>query len=139
MGIPPPFFCKYVILGHFKSFVLKVCETKGFADAFLRKYVKRKSLGAMWGLLGICDRSFGSLRSLRTTILVGWSFWPRLRFLGPFFGPSSAVRGLVVRRAAVKFPGWGAGDREEAGAGRWKRVGQGAHGHFAGYILPYWY
>src|SRR5713226_5779456 len=80
MGIPPPFFCKYVILGHFKSFVLKVCETKGFADAFFGKCVKRKSLGAMCGLLGICDRSFGSLRSLRTTILVGWSFWPRLPF-----------------------------------------------------------
>src|SRR5712691_4283939 len=71
----------------FKSFVLKVCESKGVTDAFLRKYVNVKSLSAMWSLLGICDRSFGSLRSLRTTILVGWSFWPRLRFLGPFFGP----------------------------------------------------
>src|SRR5712692_11552846 len=86
-GAPPPFFWKCVKRKGFKSFVLKVCETKGLADAFLRKCVKQKSLGAMWGLLSICDRSFGSLRSLRTTILVGWSFWPRLRFLGPFFGP----------------------------------------------------
>src|SRR5713101_563525 len=111
MGIPPPFFCKYVILGHFKSFVLKVCETKGLADVFLRKCVKRKSLGAMWGLLGICDRSFGSLRSPRTTIsgfrspvdstgvrrpdLVGWSFWPRWSVLGllwSFRGPVTSLR-----------------------------------------------
>ena len=28
----------------FKSFVLKVCETKGFADAFLRKCVNLKEL-----------------------------------------------------------------------------------------------
>src|SRR2546426_9578617 len=84
---PPPFFCKCVKRKGFKSFVLKVCDSKGVADQFLRKCVKRKSLGAMWGLLGICDRYFGSLRSLRTTILVGWSFWPRLRFLGPFYGP----------------------------------------------------
>src|SRR5712692_2064263 len=29
----------------FKSFVLKVCETKGFADAFLRKCIIPKKLG----------------------------------------------------------------------------------------------
>ena len=86
-GTLPPLFWKCVKRKGFKSFVLKVCDSKGVADPFLRKCVKRKSLGAMWGLLGICDRYFGSLRSLRTTILVGWSFWPRLRFLGPFYGP----------------------------------------------------
>jgi hypothetical protein len=31
----------------FKSFVLKVCETKGFADAFLGNCVKLKSLGGI--------------------------------------------------------------------------------------------
>src|SRR2546422_7090606 len=74
-GVPPPLFCKCVKRKGFKSFVLKVCESKGFADVFLGKCVKLKRLGAMWGLLGICDRSFGSLRSLpsclrasRTTI-----------------------------------------------------------------------
>src|SRR6266849_6189550 len=41
---PPPFFWKCVKRKGFKSFVLKVCESKGVADAFLRKCVKRKSL-----------------------------------------------------------------------------------------------
>src|SRR5712691_6921768 len=31
----------------FKSFVLKVCETKGFTDVFLGKCVKLKSLGGI--------------------------------------------------------------------------------------------
>ena len=86
-GAHPTFFWKCVRRKGFKSFVLKVCESKGFADVFFANCVKVKGLGAMWGLLGICDRSFGSLRSLRTTILVGWSFWPRLRFPGPLYGP----------------------------------------------------
>ena len=33
----------------FKSFVLKVCETKGVADAFLRKCVKLKDLQDVTG------------------------------------------------------------------------------------------
>ena len=37
--LPPPFFCKYMKLNSFKSFVLKVYDSKGVADAFLRKYV----------------------------------------------------------------------------------------------------
>src|SRR5713101_2552505 len=41
---PLPFFWKYVIRKGFKSFVLKVCESKGFAGAFLRKCVNLKSL-----------------------------------------------------------------------------------------------
>src|SRR5712692_62333 len=41
---PLPFFWKCVKRKGFKSFVLKVCETKGVADAFLRKCVKLKSL-----------------------------------------------------------------------------------------------
>src|SRR5260370_41209870 len=45
---PPPFFCKCVKRKGFKSFVLKVCETKGVADAFLRKCVKLKSLGGIF-------------------------------------------------------------------------------------------
>ena len=44
---PPPFFCKYVIRKDFKSFVLKVCETKGVADVFLRNCVNLKSLGGI--------------------------------------------------------------------------------------------
>src|SRR6266849_10602285 len=38
-----------MILKGFKSFVLKVCETKGFTDAFLRKCVKLKELGEKIG------------------------------------------------------------------------------------------
>jgi len=34
-----------VILKGFKSFVLKVCETKGFTDQLLRKCVKIRELG----------------------------------------------------------------------------------------------
>ena len=41
---PPPFFWKYVKRKGFKSFVLKVCETKGFADAFFDKSMNLKSL-----------------------------------------------------------------------------------------------
>jgi hypothetical protein len=43
-GYPPPFFCKYVKRKGFKSFVLKLCDSKGVADAFLRKYVNLKGL-----------------------------------------------------------------------------------------------
>src|SRR5437870_12135070 len=42
--LPLPFFWKCVKRKGFKSFVLKVCETKGVADAFLRKCVKLKRL-----------------------------------------------------------------------------------------------
>src|SRR5947209_15138463 len=45
--LPLPLFWKCVKRKGFKSFVLKVCETKGFAGAFLRKCVKRKSLGGI--------------------------------------------------------------------------------------------
>jgi len=48
-GVPPPFFCKCVKRKGFKSFVLKVCETKGVADPFLRKCVKLKSLEDVTG------------------------------------------------------------------------------------------
>src|SRR3989442_15718638 len=47
---PPPFFWKCVKRKGFKSFVLKVCETKGVADAFLVKCVKRKSLASICSL-----------------------------------------------------------------------------------------
>jgi len=43
-GYPPPFFWKCVKRKGFKSFVLKLCETKGVADAFLRNCVKLKEL-----------------------------------------------------------------------------------------------
>ena len=46
---PPPFFWKCMILSGFKSFVLKVCETKGFTHVFLRKCVKLKELGEKIG------------------------------------------------------------------------------------------
>ena len=42
--LPLPLFWKCVKRKGFKSFVLKVRETKGFADAFLRKCVNLKSL-----------------------------------------------------------------------------------------------
>ena len=68
----PPFFWKCVILKGFKSFVLKVCETKGLADAFLRKCVKLKSLGSISGsfevsvlfLILLGDLSSGLKRAL---------------------------------------------------------------------------
>jgi len=44
---PLPFFWKCVKRKGFKSFVLKVCETKGFADVFLRKCVNLKELKAV--------------------------------------------------------------------------------------------
>ena len=46
---PVPFFCKYVILRGFKSVVLEICDSKGFADAFLQIYVIRKELEAKSG------------------------------------------------------------------------------------------
>jgi len=36
-----------MILNDFKSFVLKVCESKGFTDAFLGKCVNLKELAEM--------------------------------------------------------------------------------------------
>ncbi len=36
-----------MILNDFKSFVLKVCESKGFTDAFLGKCVNLKELAQM--------------------------------------------------------------------------------------------
>src|SRR5216684_4271974 len=41
---PPPFFWKCVKRKGFKSFVLKVCDSKGVTDAFLRKCVNLKEL-----------------------------------------------------------------------------------------------
>ena len=44
----------------FKSFVLKVCDSKGLADVFLGKCVKRKALGgilASFEVLILSDRS----------------------------------------------------------------------------------
>src|SRR5437879_6430175 len=53
----PTFFCKYVIQKGFKSFVLKVCETKGVTDAFLRKCVNLKGLGGILASFEV-SRSF---------------------------------------------------------------------------------
>src|SRR5713226_1780141 len=61
---PLPFFWKCVKRKGFKSFVLKVCDSKGFAGAFLRKCINLKGLHDSEG-------SFGSRCSLRTTI-PGW-------------------------------------------------------------------
>src|SRR5260370_18497862 len=61
---PAPFFCKCVKRKGCKSFVLKVCDSKGLADTFLRKCINLK------GLLD-SEGSFGSRCSLRTTI-PGW-------------------------------------------------------------------
>ena len=41
---PPPFFWKCVKRKGFKSFVLKLCDSKGLAGAFLRKCVNLKEL-----------------------------------------------------------------------------------------------
>ncbi len=43
-GDPLPLFCKCVKRKGFKSFVLKVCETKGVADAFFGKCVNLRDL-----------------------------------------------------------------------------------------------
>jgi len=57
-GYPPPFFWKCVKRKGFKSFVLKVCETKGVADAFLGNCVKLKSLGGILASFRSLGRSF---------------------------------------------------------------------------------
>src|SRR2546422_6707207 len=49
---PLPFFWKCVKRKGFKSFVLKVCETKGFADTFLRKCINLKELAQKVGAQG---------------------------------------------------------------------------------------
>ena len=51
----------------FKTFVLKVCDSKGFADMFLGKCVKRKALGsilASFEVLILSDRSESSISGL---------------------------------------------------------------------------
>src|SRR6267378_4120824 len=64
----PTFFCKCVKRKGFKSFVLKVCETKGVADAFLRKCVNLKSLG---GILAPFEVSRSFFRPLGGPSFVG--------------------------------------------------------------------
>src|SRR6266581_2916388 len=56
----PTFFWKCVKRKGFKSFVLKVCETKGVTDAFLRKYVNLKGLSNILASFSV-SRSFGGL------------------------------------------------------------------------------
>src|SRR5947209_4405425 len=48
----------------FKSFVLKVCETKGVADAFLGKCVNLKSLGGILASFEVSRSFFRPLRGL---------------------------------------------------------------------------
>src|SRR2546422_6770657 len=83
-GVPPAFFWKCVKRKGFKSFVLKVCESKGFADVFLGKCVNLKSLG---GILA----SFEVFRSL---------FRPLggLSFEGPRLTSFTATRGDIPSR-----------------------------------------
>ena len=52
----------------FKSFVLKVCETKGVADAFLVKCVKRKSLGGILSSFQVLTGAAVSSGSLAATL-----------------------------------------------------------------------
>src|SRR3989442_7060262 len=72
----PTFFCKCVKRKGFKSFVLKVCETKGVADAFLRKCVNLKSLGGIslefviFRLLGTFCKKCSGGRNLESWIEV---------------------------------------------------------------------
>src|SRR2546426_12624105 len=73
---PHPFFWKCVKRKGFKSFVLKVCETKGLADAFLRNCINLKGLHGSEGSFPTRPEfSIGSrcslpsyLRTSRTTI-----------------------------------------------------------------------
>src|SRR5229473_4952298 len=57
--LPLPFFWKCMKRKGFKSFVLKVCETKGVADAFLRKCVNLKHLTGKIGIRGSLGQSDG--------------------------------------------------------------------------------
>src|SRR6266849_4908860 len=69
-GYPTPtFFWKCVKRKGFKSFVLKVCESKGFADVFLSKYVKINGLG---GILASFEVSRSLLRSLLQLFAGSW-------------------------------------------------------------------
>src|SRR3989442_15454506 len=68
-GVPPTlFFCKCAKRKGFKSFVLKVCETKGVADAFLRNCINLKGLHDSEGSLGSRCSLPSYLRTSRTTI-----------------------------------------------------------------------
>src|SRR5437899_709693 len=49
---PLPFFWKCVKRKGFKSFVLKLCESKGVAGAFLRNCINLKELGEKVGAQG---------------------------------------------------------------------------------------
>src|SRR2546422_9835793 len=74
----------------FKSFVLKLCESKGVTDAFLRKCVKRKSLGDILASYWSCNlprRLSGSVR---------WKAFSADPW--PAVGGSRAKAGLPSRR-----------------------------------------
>src|SRR2546428_13856632 len=49
---PLPFFWKCVKRKGFKSFVLKLCDSKGFADSFLRNCINLKELAQKVGAQG---------------------------------------------------------------------------------------
>src|SRR6266849_8615952 len=66
---PPPFFWKCVKRKGFKSFVLKVCETKGVADTFLRKCVNLKRLGDIFVSFYV-SRPFGAVGEFRGKVKV---------------------------------------------------------------------
>src|SRR5207245_9194085 len=76
----------------FKSFVLKVCETKGFADAFLRNCINLKGLHDSEG-------SFDPRCSLRTTIpgrMVVLKVCETKRFADAFLRKCVILKRLVV-------------------------------------------
>ena len=82
-GSPTPtFFWKCVKRKGFKSFVLKVCETKGVADVFLRKCVNLKSLGGILASFEVSRSFFG--------LLGGPSF------VGPGLTSYRATRGSIL-------------------------------------------
>src|SRR5713101_6933816 len=93
----------------FKSFVLKVCETKGFADTFFAKCVKLKSLGsisACFQLSALCSIPLRGLSGdspskqggLRRTYLAGF---------GPRIGRSSSESVCYVSNRIVSLSNCG--------------------------------
>ena len=74
-----------MILSGFKSFVLKVCETKGFTDAFLRKCVKLRELGEKIGSRQFRVES-GTLQTVDKQMPGG----------GPLTGQGSVFDGAVI-------------------------------------------
>src|SRR5713101_2284708 len=110
---PLPFCWKCVKRKGFKSFVLKLCDSKGFADTFLRNCINLKELAQKVGAQGwlgadlrrLADIFFSWALPLRHLSGQGLLRWRSLAALHPSGRPSRrALRINLAITTEVRIP-----------------------------------